>query len=79
MEQSTINLFLILAVAIINLYTAILTRRNKDTIELLEKNTNSIKDALVASTAKASNAEGHAEGHAEGLAEGRNENPQKPS
>lgn len=69
MEQSTINLILILAVAVINLYTAVLTRNQRQVISLLEKNTNSIKDALVASTAKASNAEGHAEG----LEQGRNE------
>jgi hypothetical protein len=38
-------------------------------VEKLEVNTNSLKDALVASTAKAS----EAEGHAAGLAQGRNE------
>jgi len=74
MEQSTINLILIVVVALINLYTAILTRNNKDTIAKLELNTNSIKDALVAATAKASNAQGHAEG----LEQGRNEDRSPP-
>lgn len=40
-------------------------------VRKLEKNTNSIKDALVASTAKASHAEGKVEGKAEQKAENK--------
>ena len=51
------NLVLLLIVAVMNAYTAWMSRKT-------EKNTNSMKDALVASTAKASHAEGLAEGKA---------------
>jgi hypothetical protein len=51
------NTFMLLIVAALNAYTAYLSLRT-------EKNTNSMKDALVASTAKASHAEGLAEGKA---------------
>jgi hypothetical protein len=44
-------------------------RETQANIALLEKNTNSIKDALVASTAKASLAQGTAEGRAAQKAE----------
>ena len=57
----------------------ILGRRNeqhiaeaKETIVTLEKNTNSIKDALIAVTAKSSKAEGKLEGRAEVKAEQAN-------
>ena len=59
------NLMLILFIAVLNAYTAWMTQQQKKTIALLEKNTNSIKDALVASTAKASLAEGKVAGRAE--------------
>ena len=59
------NLILILMIAALNAFTAWTTMQSKKTIIELEKNTNSIKDALVASTAKASHAEGMAEGKAE--------------
>jgi hypothetical protein len=45
-----------------------------ETVKKLELNTNSIKDALVASTASAS----EAKGHAEGLQQGRDEQKQNP-
>jgi hypothetical protein len=41
----------------------------KENVQTIEKATNSMKDALVAATARAS----HAEGAAEGLAQGRQE------
>jgi hypothetical protein len=40
-------------------------------VQVIEKATNSMKDALVAATAKASLAEGHAEGLQQGRAEER--------
>ena len=51
-----------LLIAVMQLYNTYLVHRT-------EKNTNSMKDALVASTAKAS----LAEGHAAGLEQGRDE------
>lgn len=48
----------LLAIAIANCFTAYFAFRTHSSIGTLEKNTNSIKDALVASTAKASYAEG---------------------
>lgn len=54
-----------LITAIMTIFTYITSQKNAKTIEILEKNTNSIKDALVASTAKASNLEGHAQGVAD--------------
>lgn len=41
-----------------------------ENVQKIETQTNSLKDALVASTAKASKAEGVVEGHAAGKAEG---------
>lgn len=53
------------------------THRVKKDVRTIEVATNSMKDALVAATAKASVAEGTAaglvEGHAAGLDQGRNE------
>jgi len=43
---------------LLSVYTVWATRRTRNAIGELEKNTNSIKDALIASTAKASFAEG---------------------
>lgn len=51
--------------------TAEVVTAQSHTIATLEKNTNSIKDALVAATAKASLAEGKAEGRAEQKAESK--------
>jgi hypothetical protein len=58
----SIDTVILLIVAAMNAYTAWRTRQ-------VEKNTNSMKDALVSSTAKAS----LAEGHAAGLEQGRDE------
>ena len=55
------NIILLMIIAGLNAYTAWQSRRT-------EKNTNSMKDALVAATAKASHAEGKAEGKAEDAA-----------
>jgi uncharacterized protein YpmB len=57
-----VNTIVLLIVAVMNAITLYFTRRT-------EKNTNSMKDALVASTAKAS----LAEGEAKGLQQGRDE------
>ena len=68
------------AIAVMNLVTVIIAWRTKGiavntqgSILMLEQNTNSIKDALVAATARGS----RAEGLAAGLAEGRAENAAK--
>ncbi len=49
----------LLGIALVNLVTGYLTFRSHQAIQIVEKATNSMKDALVASTAKASYAEGH--------------------
>jgi hypothetical protein len=72
-EMNIISLLILLVIAALNTYTAIINKNTNKTIEVLEKNTNSIKDALVASTAKAS----LAEGKAEGLQQGRDEKANK--
>lgn len=54
----SLDTIVLLIVAIMNALTLYYTHKT-------EKNTNSMKDALVASTAKASHAEGLAEGKAE--------------
>ena len=56
--EITINTILLLGVAALNAYTAYISHRT-------EKNTNSMKDALVATTQKLA--------HAQGLREGRDE------
>lgn len=58
MVEINLNTVLIFFVAMLNAYTAWTTARAHATIAMLEKNTNSIKDELVKSTAKASRAEG---------------------
>lgn len=63
-----LNLLVLLVIALMNAYTAWLSHRTKANITLLEKNTNSIKDALVVSTAIASRAEGLAAGRLENIA-----------
>jgi len=63
------NLVVILLIAAINAYTAYITRKTNKNVEIVERATNSMKDALVAATAKAS----LAEGTAAGLAQGRKE------
>jgi len=63
--EVNLNTIMILLVALINLYAAIITKKTYTSIDTLEKNTNSIKDALVASTAMASHAEGMVAGKLE--------------
>jgi len=58
MDGNTIGLII---VAIINIGTAILTAMNRGDIRKIEIATNSMKEALVVSTAKASKAEGKEE------------------
>jgi hypothetical protein len=71
--DSAIRLIVALSVA----YNIWQTWRVKKDVHTIEKATNSMKDALVAATGKASLAEGTAaglvEGHAAGLDQGRNE------
>lgn len=55
MDHSSWNTLGLVAIALINLYTAYISRKT-------EKNTNSMKDALVASTAKENYAAGVAHG-----------------
>jgi hypothetical protein len=62
------NLFIILAVAVLNAFTAWTTMQSKKVIQELEKNTNSMKDALVAATAKSSLREGLDQGLAQAAA-----------
>ena len=63
------NLIILLLIAAMNAYTAYKTNKTEKNMAIVEKATNSMKDALVASTAKAS----LAEGHAAGLEQGRTE------
>jgi hypothetical protein len=70
------NLVLWLFIALLNAYTAYMSKRahdvavaTKEDVATIEKATNSMKDALVASTAAAA----LAEGHAAGLEQGREE------
>ena len=74
MEWSTIssdlNTGMLIILGVINIVNVILTKKAATNIAIVEKATNSMKDALVASTARAA----QAEGHAEGLEQGRSEN-----
>lgn len=51
--------------AIMTAFNYYISQKSAKVIEVLEKNTNSMKDALIASTAKASTLEGHAQGVAD--------------
>jgi hypothetical protein len=62
LSQVNFDTLILLGVAVVNAFTAYVTMRTHKGMDLLEKNTNSIKDALVISTAKASRAEGVVEG-----------------
>jgi hypothetical protein len=53
-----LNTIVLLVVAGMNLYTVITARQTNKNMALVEKATNSMKDALVAATARASHAEG---------------------
>lgn len=59
------NTWALLIIAALNALTAWFTYKTRKDMKTLEINTNSIKDALVASTAKESHASGLAEGRAE--------------
>lgn len=63
--QSWLNTLGPFAAVIPSVITLFLVLRQKITIDLLEKNTNSIKDALIATTEKASKLEGREEGRLE--------------
>ncbi len=69
MSHLDINTIVLVFVALLNAYVAWISKRTDKNMGLLEKATNSMKDALVASTAKASLAEGTAAGLAAGRAE----------
>jgi hypothetical protein len=71
------NLILILLIAGVNLYTAIVTSRTRSDVKALEKNTNSKMDALLVVTAKSSKQEGHEEGIVQGRKEAGDERSHK--
>lgn len=58
----TLETIALLVIALLNAFTALMAWRTRGEMKVLEQNTNSIKDALVASTAKASRAQGRKEG-----------------
>ena len=58
----------LLAIAVLNVITAFLAYRTHKLTKEVEKQTNSMKDALVASTREASFAAGHDKGRLEGEA-----------
>lgn len=60
---------ILLAIAVLNAFTAYMAYRARTDIAIVEKATNSMKDALVASTRIVA----HGEGKAEGIAEGKTE------
>ncbi len=72
-----VNLIILMIIGALQAFQAYQARKTGQNMSLLEKNTNSLKDALVLSTAKASLAEGTAsgiiQGHAAGLLQGRSE------
>lgn len=67
MEIDTIAL---LFIAVLNAFTGYLAWRTRSDVRVIEKATNSMKDALVAATDVAARAEGKEEGRLEGVAEG---------
>lgn len=69
--QSWLNTLGPYAAMVPSIITLFMVLRQSYTIKLLEVNTNSIKDALVAATAKASHLEGRAEQQAEINAEAK--------
>ena len=75
--SSDLNTGMLIILGVINIVNVVLTKKAATNIAIVEKATNSMKDALVAATAKASLAEGKAagmeKGKAEGLEQGRNE------
>jgi hypothetical protein len=71
MDTTDINALALLAVAVLNALSVALSIMNNRNIHKVEVATNSMKDALVAATAKASDAIGEARGLAKGRAEER--------
>jgi hypothetical protein len=63
-----INTIVLMIVAAMNLYGVIIAKRTNTNMAIVEKATNSMKDALVAATANASHAAGKEEGLAQGAA-----------
>jgi len=68
-DPNIVNNIILAVIALANLFTAFLAFKNHDAIKearsdiaIIEKATNSMKDALVTATGKASRAEGLAEG-----------------
>ena len=68
----TTDHIILLIIAILNAYVAWRTIRTDKNMALLEKNTNSIKDALVKSTGEAAHAAGVEQGRGEGEASAAN-------
>ena len=66
MELSHFNTVGLLAIAMLNAFTAWMAWNSRKNIEKIEIATNSMKDALVAATDKAAHAAGREEGRAEG-------------
>lgn len=71
--MQNLNSWILLGIAAFNMagayfayQAAALAKSTQSTIEVLEKNTNSIKDALVAKTGEAAHAAGKEEGRLEG-------------
>jgi len=64
-DAATAALFAAIAPTLTSIATLVATLRTKKDIAKIEVATNSMKDALVASTAKASHAEGREEGRIE--------------
>jgi hypothetical protein len=62
------NAIILLAIALLNAYTAWAASNTRRNMALLEKNTNSIKDALVLATGRAEHGRGVEQGRAEGRA-----------
>jgi hypothetical protein len=58
MTHLDLNSLMLLAVALLNAFTAWLTHRNGKNIKIVEKATNSMKDQLVAAANKAGITEG---------------------
>lgn len=67
----SLSTFMLFTTAVLQAITAVLVLLAKRDIKTIEIATNSMKDALVAATAKASLAEGKVEGKAEGKIEGK--------
>ena len=69
MQSVDINEIVLAFIALLNAFTAFLAYRTHQNMALVEKNTNSMKDALVKQTGLASHAAGVTEGLAQGAAQ----------